>query len=150
MQQKIQASVAGATNLPQVRDALLQLFKTIQSEEEVTNIGYVGGMIFSEGPEHVEKNIRILNEHTQRLRNEYTFPLFSAVDIFYEGLYQNLREATLPYAERRGLFLTFWQEIVGSGFITDIFMTPRWEMSEGATDEHQTAKKKGITIHYVK
>ncbi len=35
------------------------------------------------------------------------------------------------------------------GYITDIFMTPRWEHSEGARDEHKNAIKAGMTIHYV-
>lgn len=28
-------------------------------------------------------------------------------------------------------------------------MTPRWDKSSGARDEHETAQRAGITIHYV-
>lgn len=32
---------------------------------------------------------------------------------------------------------------------TDIFMTPRWEQSGGAADEHDTALALKLRIHYL-
>lgn len=45
--------------------------------------------------------------------------------------------------------MKFWRDILESGHVTDIFMTPRWEQSKGAIDEHEAAKQLGIKIHYM-
>jgi hypothetical protein len=76
--------------------------------------------------------------------------IFSSVDLFYGNeFYNQIEDTRLPYKERRTAFIGFYREILQNSFITDIFMTPRWQKSEGATDEHETAKKQKLTIHYV-
>lgn len=67
------------------------------------------------------------------------------MDVFYEGLYEKIQESRFPYDQRRILFTEFWRKVFSSGNITD----PRWEKSEGATDEHETAKKLDLAIHYL-
>ena len=60
-----------------------------------------------------------------------------------------LEEIRLSTPERRKAFIAFWREVLELGKVTDIFMTPRWEQSEGATDEYNTAQRLGIQIHIV-
>lgn len=76
--------------------------------------------------------------------------MFSAIDVFSSEIYERLAEWKLPFNEREVKARSFWRKILKSGHVTDIFMTPRWEKSKGATDEHKTAKEIGLKIHYIK
>ena len=150
MKEKIYAHIRKARSLAQVNAQFLDLCRILRDDEHADRIGYVAGVLFSEGADHVEQNIKKLNSYTELLRMKNPFPIFSSVDIFYdEEFYKNLAEANLPYQERRTAFFQFYRDMLSSGYITDIFMTPRWEISEGATDEHETAKKQNLTIWYV-
>lgn len=149
MKDKITKSLSHSTTLKEVKDSLLKILEEVQQENKQKRVGYVSGIIFSDGPLHVKRNVKILSDYTVFLRKNNSFPIFSPTDIFYDGLYHNLKEASFPEEARRILFMTFWRDILSSGFITDIFMTPRWQQSEGATDEHNLAQKQGLTIHYV-
>ncbi|OGH10799.1 MAG: hypothetical protein A3B38_03805 [Candidatus Levybacteria bacterium RIFCSPLOWO2_01_FULL_36_13] len=140
-----------ATTLGHVLDAVISLFEKTRKETGDSRIGYVAGIIGSDGENRVDENRKILDRHTQRIRTEYDFPIFSATDIFENpDLWYRLEEIRLERPERRMAFLHFWREVLELGKVTDIFMTPRWEKSEGASDEHETAKRLGIKIHYVK
>lgn len=110
MKAKLARVLVDSTNLAAVRDKVVALFDQTRQRTGTKRIGYVAGIINSDGPEKVEENRQRLAEYTERIREEQDFPIFSA---------------------------------------TDIFMTPRWEQSVGATDEHKTATKLGITIHCV-
>lgn len=134
-------------NVEDVRVAVIDLLKS--TRENSLRLGFVSGIIFSDGIEHKARNLRRLGAYTYKLRTQHDFPIFSGIDIFYSGLYEKLPEAQLPFEERRIHFFKVWKDIVGCGHITDIFMTPRWKNSEGSIDEHTTAKKLGIIINYV-
>ena len=149
MKNIIHRAVQDSTNLHQVRDSLLNLFQEIKNKKNNERIGYVAGIIFSEGLDRVKGNLQALSDHTEKIRQEKEFPIFSAIDVFYQGLFERLLEVKFPYDQRRAAFLQFWREIVGSGYVTDIFMTPRWELSEGARDEYETAKRTGVVIYYL-
>jgi len=139
-----------ATNLGHVRDAVVVLFERVRKETESSRLGYVAGIIGSEGEDKVAVNRQILQEHTDRIRAANGFPVFSATDIFENPeLWERLEEIRLSTPERRKAFIAFWREVLELGKVTDIFMTPRWEQSEGATDEYNTAQRLGIQIHIV-
>lgn len=109
----------------------------------------MAGIINSDGPEYSEINREKLANHVEKLRKIHKFPMFTAIDVFPLEIYNNLEEWKLSFEEREEKVRNFWREILKSGHVTDIFMTPRWEKSKGASDEHETAKKIGLKIHYV-
>lgn len=138
-----------ATNLTKLREDLVVLFENVRKQRGLKKFGYVSGIISSDGDDKAEENIAILAEHTEKIRYTNNFPIFSATDIFTKILYEKLEETKKTRDEREAAFRTFWREVLEMGKITDIFMTPRWEAPRGANDEHETAKKLGLTIHYV-
>ncbi len=149
MHKNIGPALKNATTLSHVKKELVKLFEVTRNKNGNIRIGYVSGVITSDGPKHIHNNRKRLELHTNRLRKSQSFPIFSAVDVFTNEIYNRIIETTLPFDEREVKLRLFWNEILTSGHVTDIFMTPRWEKSKGATDEHKTAKKIGLTIHYV-
>lgn len=149
MQKDIVTALKSAKNLIHVRQELIKLFKQIRNGK-VARIGYVAGILNSDGPQHFERNRKRIAEHAGVLRKIHKFPIFSAVDVFSDEIYFRMEEWKLPFEKREAKAIFFWREILKSGHVTDIFMTPRWEKSKGATDEHKTAKKLGMSIHYIK
>jgi hypothetical protein len=148
MEEKVVEAVRHATTVAEVQQNLITLFAKLHAEHK--RIGYVAGILFSDGPEFFDRNVKILEDHTTRIRSEQSFPIFSSIDVFYDDdFYNRLPETTLPYDQRRKVFFDFWRAIVGCGYVTDIFMTPRWEKSEGARDEYETAKKHNLKIHII-
>ncbi len=109
----------------------------------------MAGIINSDGPKYFERNRKRLVNHAAKLRKLHDFPMFTAVDVFPPEIYNNLKEWKLSFEEREAKVRNFWQKILKSGHVTDVFMTPRWEKSKGAQDEHKTAKRLGLTIHYL-
>lgn len=150
MKEKIAHVTVGISNMVELRDAMIVLFEMLRMETGQDRIGYVAGVIGSEGEDKVEANREILRNYTERIRAENDFPIFSATDIFETpGLWERLPETNLEINERRKVFIKFWRELLELGKVTDIFMTPRWEISEGATDEYETSQRLGIEIHIV-
>lgn len=151
MEKNIGPALKSATSLFHVKKELIKLFKVTKNQAGggITRIGYVDGLINSDGPEYFEINRKKLANHTEKLRTIHKFPMFSAIDVFSDDVYVKLEEMVLSFEKREIKFRRFWREIFKSGHVTDIFMTPRWEKSKGATDEHKTAKKIGLKIHYV-
>lgn len=127
--------------LPTVRGVLEKL--TLEGKKR---IGYVSGIISSDGPDKIQENIERLKSFTDSVRSTHQFPVFSATDIFTEQIYEACNnERKITQSE----FIDFWRELLKSKLITDIFMTPRWDESEGATDEHLVAEQLGLNIHYI-
>lgn len=149
MRDEIQGAIKGLTKLEKVLNEVNILLSKVRQKSTEKRLGYVAGIITSDGKEHMQKNIDILAKHTEILKKKYGFPIFSAVDIFGNGVYQKLEDFNQEEHLREKSFIEFWRKILSSGHITDIFMTPRWKESKGAIDEHETAKKLGLTIHYV-
>lgn len=135
--------VKAATNLNEVRDAVIAVFEEARTEKGVIRIGYVSGIITSDGPEYVERNLAILARHTENLRLAHDFPIFSSTDVFDNKVFERINANKIPVQA----WLDFWREILESGHITDMFMTPRWEVSIGARDEYQNAQRLGLKIH---
>lgn len=151
MEKNIGSALKSATSLFQVKKELVKLFKATRKQTGggIIRIGYAAGIINSEGPEYFEINRKKLATHVEKLRRSYRFPMFSAVDVFSDNIYAHLKEMALSFEEREVKMRFFWREILKSGHVTDIFMTPRWDKSKGASDEHKTAKQIGLKIHYI-
>ena len=139
--------LALARTVDEVEVAVLTLLKE-KRRVQASKLGFVSGTLFSDGPEFVQRNIRRLAHYTSALRLKYSFPLFSGYDVLYNGRMDRLPESKLPYLERRTRMLAFWKTIITCGSITDMFMMPGWERSEGARDEHRSAREMGMTVHY--
>ncbi len=135
-------AVAGAGTLDDVLEGVVSVLNGINAEGD-GRIGYVSGILTSDTPELVEVNARRLEGYTDYLRRDAKFPVFSSTDIFSGELAD--RFGGLGEAE----WHRFWRRVLEDGRVTDIFMTPRWRGSAGAKDEHETAKRIGLTIHYV-
>lgn len=134
-----------ASTLSEVLTALIISFEDAKKRKKINQIGYVSGMITSEGVEHIPKNILILKNHSLLLRQELLYPVFSAPDVFTDEMFIQIDADNIPYDH----WIYFWRDVLKSGHITDVFMAPRWEKSKGATDEFETATELGLTIHYI-
>lgn len=144
MRKKFEKALQTANSLHTIKHIVIAILgKSKQFPSQ--RLGFVSGLISSDGLEHIERNRNILIQHTNVLETTCNFPFFCASDIFTVDLYKRLNRDTIPKEK----FIEFWRDILKSRLITDVFMTPRWEKSDGATDEHETAKKLGLTIHYI-
>jgi phosphoglycolate phosphatase-like HAD superfamily hydrolase len=150
---KVTDSIASAlktsSNFIEVRLSVGRVLEETKRKHVSGRVGYVSGIISSDGDEKILKNITRLENYTNDIRKIHKFPIFNPPDIFSDDLYARLQELKVPKKEREEKFIVFWREILTSGHITDIFMTPRWRESRGAQDEHKTALRVGIRIHYV-
>lgn len=146
MKEKIASAVEKANSLTEVKEALFGVFREYRQEGH-TRIGYVSGIVTSEGPENIERNVERLVKFTEHIKTEQNFPIFSSADVFDKRLFARLGAANLKNVD----WEAFWQEIFEheEKFVTDMFMTPKWEKSRGATDEHRVAKKVGMNIVYI-
>src|SRR5574337_1061343 len=88
----ITPAVQGSKNLRQVQDRLQSLFLRIVRESHVKRVGYVAGVISSDGDHKMQENIEKLMFYTDRLRDMHQFPIFSPTDIFTKQVYEELRE----------------------------------------------------------
>jgi len=149
MKEKIKEAVETGETLEEIKNNLLKVLRE-QRESGVDRIGYVAGIVTSEGPQKIDENVRTLNKHISEIGACSGFPVFSPADIFSWELVERLGITKMPLTKIEEATAKFWEDILGSGYITDIFMTPRWEQSIGARGEHEVAKKKGLTIHYIK
>ncbi|MBI2464747.1 hypothetical protein HYV64_01275 [Candidatus Shapirobacteria bacterium] len=144
MRKDIQEYLTEATDLSAIGHRLVEFLRCLKSQGN-PKIGYVAGMITSEGPEFVERNLLRLEKYTQQISKKYHFPVFSQNDIFTPEVYQLIKASGVTREE----FEEFYRQVHGSGLITHLFMTPRWELSRGATDELNTAVMANLTIIYI-
>lgn len=146
MKEIIRESVKDSNTLAEVRDSLLSVFKGLRMQGH-TRIGYVSGVVTSDGRENILKNIARLDRFTEHIRVQQENPVFSATDVFDDTLFKRLDAAGFVNED----WYVFWREVLGAEekFVTDMFMTPRWEKSSGATDEHKVAQEVGMTIVYI-
>ncbi|MBI4054151.1 MAG: hypothetical protein HY397_02360 [Candidatus Doudnabacteria bacterium] len=133
-----------AQDLDEVLDILVQELKAVRGQGN-ERLGYVAGIISSDGPDRIQENLQRLDYYTRRLQSRHDFPLVSATEVFPPELLERLRAS----GHGKDQFIVFWRKVLGSGHVTDIFMTPRWEYSLGAQDEHKVARALGLRFHYV-
>ena len=143
--QLITQSVARAHTLDDIYAAIVGVFHYLREDLKCFSIGYVSGVVTSDGPEKVEENLERLCAITTQLRKVHIFPLFSPPDIFSKDVLFRVEQT----GAQEGDFIQFWRSVLLSGYISDIFMTPRWQESRGATDERQAALQANLNIHYL-
>lgn len=144
MKVHLQKYCSDASSLDDVLQGAIQAIENIQASG-TGRLGYVAGIISSDGPECVEENMVRLRGYTERLREEHGFPMISAAYVFQSELFQRIMQSP-PATEE---WIAFWRQILSCGRVTDLFMTPRWEESYGSRDEHELGKKLGIRIYYI-
>ncbi len=149
MNSQIYEEIKNSTKLAHVKEGLIRIFLEIKTAGEHDRIGYVSGAITSDGDDKMDCNIAILEKYTRALQKKEGTPMFFSFDVFGNGVYNKLEEVQFERELREEHFRNFWKMILSSGHITDMYMTPGWERSIGARDEHKTATKHKIRIHNV-
>lgn len=128
-------------DLSMVYDGLIGLLGEVSAGGKI-KIGYVSGIITSDGEEHVDRNMELLRRNTSRIRESVDFPVFSAADIFHNESYDKFDGVD------EHEWYVFWRNVLKSGYIREVFMTPRWEHSAGAKDEFAAAGEAGILVNH--
>jgi hypothetical protein len=137
-------AVKDAKDLEESAVRTLETFKKAYEDYGATRIGYVSGVVTSDGPEFMLINTKILARYTDHLAKTSEIPLFAATDVLFNADFA-------PRLEKRPEpeFYRFWRRILQSGYVTDILMSPRWRISNGAKDELEAAKEVGLRVHYL-
>lgn len=133
------------SNLNDILKIVQDKIQEIKSKYKTEKICYVAGKVTADGVDGILKNLDRLKAYTEQLDSTNNIFVFSAADIFNTEVYWKLN---LPYPDHEYEFYEFWGEILKSG-VTDIYMTPKWEDSAGATDEYNRAVKLELTIHFL-
>jgi hypothetical protein len=129
-----------ATNLTDVSIAVCRIVRVVSSREG--GFAFISGIISSDGPKLIDRNMEILSESTDHVREISPKPVTSASDIFHKELLAKFRENTTH--EQWDLL---WKNVLDSG-ISQLIMTPRWDLSRGAKVEHDHAVMRGIQVDY--
>lgn len=145
MKEKIREAIRTAESLDKVKSGVIEVLRVVREDDQTIRLGYVAGIVTSDGPAKINENVTRLEAYTEQVRAEQGFPVFSSTDVFSQSLFDQINARSLP----NQVWLDFWRDVFGSGHVTHLFMTPRWEQSTGAQDEHETAKRLGITVHYI-
>lgn len=146
---EVEKILHNSSDLKSVEKTLLAYLEKLRNIKKRERIGFVSGIVFSDGEEYVKRNIKILHDRTDKVRKKHNFSIFSAYDVLYNGLFWKLPESKLPFEKRRPIFFGFWKRVMECGHITDMFMSPGWEKSVGAVKEHESAKKMGMRVFYL-
>lgn len=147
MKELLTRAVSTVTTLDETKKAVVSTLTIVKRNHP--KIGYVSGVVSSDGEEYIARNKQILATYTLQISQINNIPTFSTVDIFSTSLVKRLNLLSLQVELRENKLRQFWKEILSLGLVTDVYMTPRWERSKGAQLEYQSAKKHGLTIHYV-
>lgn len=148
MKQHFADTLADVETMAVARERVIETLERVKADRH-EYLGFVSGIISSDGDEQIERNIHRLAAFTEQIRREQPFPIFSATDVFSPELFERLTEMRLGRPEREAHFFDFWSAILHSGHVTHVFFTPRWEQSAGSSDEHKTALQLGLTVTYV-
>lgn len=140
----ISAEVAKADSLDEVQDLLVKLFSGLKEGGAVQRVGIVIGILVADGPDYVEQNLRRMDTFTSYIRERHTFPVFSLTDIF-SG---DLRDLLIANQVQDEQIVTFWEQVLASGFVTDLFLTPHWDRSFIAQETLEQAEKLKVKVHY--
>lgn len=144
MRVEIQEAIKEAQDLQVVGTLLCSLLDSLHKEQPGRRVRFVCGLISSEGREYIDENMKILAGFVDTISEREGDVVFSSADVFTPETYARVNLADRTNQE----FINLWRVVLGSGHITDVHFTPRWERSEGARDEHMIATELGLTIHY--
>lgn len=133
-------ATAPAESFLEIHCAVCKVVATVAKREK--GFGFVAGVISSDGPQFIDRNMAILEDYTNHIRAGSQTPVMSACDVFHKALLDKYRRA-----RNREEWALFWRGVLSSG-ITTLNMTPRWMSSYGAKDEHACAENLNIRIWY--
>ena len=136
-------SVFPATTINDAQTRFLSALEKTRIENPGIKICYVIGTVTSDGPEHIDENLRLLKDRSAKVAEHFDGIVFSAADLFNQTLFARFDGAGAKNQD----YLNFWETIIRSGFITDIVRTPRWELSIGASHENRIANEVDLQIH---
>jgi len=139
----LKQTIQGCSTLEEILAKVREVIKKFKRENGNLPVAYVAGKVTADGQDKILSNLQRLSSYTDKLNQIYSFVFLSA-DIFDKDTYWKLNLAKPLHEED---FYKFWREILKSG-VTDVYFTPDWNKSTGATDEYSTAKKLGLKIHY--
>lgn len=142
---EIEKHILGAIQKANALEEVQVAMTNVLQELSGGRVGYVSGIVTSDGADKIEENLQRLKDFARDLRTRYGFPIFSPSDVFPKDVLGRVQKNG---ATNDG-FVQFWRTLLNSGHITDIFMTPRWQESRGATDEHSIAQSRDLKIHYL-
>lgn len=142
-------TAAHANTLDDLEQRVLSTLADYHNERGNGHIGFVSGIINSDGPEKRDGNLEALQRRTEAIRRRTSAPTFSAFDIMPADTQMRFTDInTLSHESRMARIRSFWNTILTSGYITDIFFTPGWERSTGSVQEFLTALGAHIAIHF--
>lgn len=139
-----------ARDLGDLRFSVGKVLHDLREEYGLARTGLVSGKIGAILPEDEHRNRLILKSHTDRLRVMLRGVLiFSSSDIFStkNNLY-SVVTADMSRERARFELCNFWSEMIKDGKVTDLFLTPGWENSEGANIEKKAAEENGCNIYF--
>lgn len=93
-------ALKNATTLSHVKNKLVKILELTRNKNGNIKIGYVAGILNSDGPQHFENNRKRIADYAEELRKIHKFPIFSGVDIFSNEVYGRLEEWKLSFEER--------------------------------------------------
>ena len=139
----VAAAVANAVTLDDVQRAIIHFLREVCRATPGVGFHYVVGMISSEGPEHIPRNLERLTAYTHAVRGHHGPYAFSARSIWTDGLFGRIGETKGMTTQD---WMPFWRGVMESGCTAALHLCPRWEQSHGARDEVETAQRLGIPI----
>ena len=143
MVSEIKKSALEATSINDLEHKLKIVLRKYFNESK--RVGYVSGVITSDGPDMISRNVSVLQTHANQLREIHSFCIFSPTEVFTKPVMENINMRRLTSKDLQ----KFWRNVLGAGYVTDVFMTPRWELSNGAKDELFTAQQLKLRVHYI-
>jgi hypothetical protein len=144
MKDKFKRHAKGLITFDDIADAVIKVLNEEKLKHPDHIVNFVSGSVTSDGPEYIQRNLKKLIKHTENVAKKTKAPTFSAnyvVDLFSQVIPQS--DNVKPNR------LKFWDNIMKSQLITDVYMAPGWEKSIGATEEHKLAKKLKMEMHYL-
>jgi len=146
MHELLEIKLRRVCTLSQFLDGILEAFEeTRRLNTENSRIGYVSGIVSSDGPTHIEENLEVLQVYTKTVSSCFNIPAFCVGDIFTYNTLEFFESQKIQHQD----LVSFWHKVLSLNYITDVFMTPDWTRSRGATEEHKSAERLKLTIHYL-
>src|SRR5438309_352921 len=87
MYEILQTAVRNASSLDEIRRIVVPVLFTSKNSDSAKRLAYVSGIISSDGPEEMPKNISLLHERTNRIAEIERCPVFGPTYIFTDEVY---------------------------------------------------------------
>lgn len=125
---------------------LSALFRNLKRQNSTLPITYVAGIVTSDGPQNIDKNMQMLSVYVDRLISDNRFgpQVFSASDVFNRPLFAKFDNAGAENSD----YLNFWVKILRTKTVDNLLLTPGWRRSNGATAENNVAKQVKLNIFW--